>query len=154
MLVKHFGASLKYIYEEIPWDLFYTTLAVALDLEERDRHFRYILARGDPKKWKWSSWDNAGTAPEGRTSGLWSRVLRKFRGHGRIGAIDDVADGQDIPKAVAVTVSIPDGRKITKYLPPDVAEAVKKGEIHFNKAKEVDDMTKRVFMRSKRVREP
>jgi hypothetical protein len=152
MLWRHFGAPLQYIYEEIPWDLFYITLSVALDREERDRHFRYILAGGDPKKWTWRSGDRAGAATS-RKSRVWDSILRAFRGRGRAGSIDDIADGQDIPKVVAVTVRIPDGRKITKHFTPEMAERVKRGDKHFNAAPEVSDMDLRVFMKSKRARE-
>lgn len=36
-------------------------MAVALDLDELDRYWQYVLAGGDPKKFKWSSPDKAGT---------------------------------------------------------------------------------------------
>ena len=148
---KHFGAPLRYVYEEIPWDLFYITLSVALDREERDRHFRYILAGGDPKKWTWRSGDRAG-AVTGRKNRVWDRILSAFKGRGQVGSIDDIAEGQDIPKVVAVTVNIPDGRKITRHFTPEVAAAVRRGEIHFNKAPGVDDMDERVFMKSRESR--
>lgn len=147
---KHFGAPLSYIKDEIPWDLFYITLSVALDREERDRHFSYLIHGGDPKKWDWRSGDRAGTAGSTRVRrGFWDRVLQTFKGSGRGGRIGDIAEAQGIPKVVAVTVHIPDGREITKYLSPEDAAAVRSKGLHFNKAPEVSDMAKRVFMKGR-----
>lgn len=38
-------------------------LAVGADLDERNAYSQYLLAGGNPKKFKWSSPDKAGTAP-------------------------------------------------------------------------------------------
>ncbi len=83
---------------------------------------------------------------------MWDSILQAFRGRGQVGSIDDIAEGQDIPEVVAVTVHIPDGRQITKHFTPEMAERVKKGDKHFNAAPEVSDMEMRVFMKSKKSR--
>lgn len=50
-----------YFDHYLPHDDFWCLFAVSLDLEERELYSRYLLAHGDPKKFKWSSPDRAGT---------------------------------------------------------------------------------------------
>lgn len=121
--------------EEIPWDLFYILLAVALDLDERDSYNRYLLAQGDPKKWPWSSPDKAGTL-RGRT-GFWSRVAARM-GRGRKGKLKDIAGHLGIPEAIAIYRRNPDGSRgeFIRYANPETGETV--------------DMTGRVFKAEKK----
>lgn len=52
------------MYNHIPVDRWLAYLSVALDLREQDEYKSYLLAGGDPKKFKWSSPDHAGTREE------------------------------------------------------------------------------------------
>jgi hypothetical protein len=45
----------KYVDEELSISDFFQLYAVALDLEEQRQYEQYILAGGDPKKFRWSS---------------------------------------------------------------------------------------------------
>ncbi len=90
--------------------MYYVLLAVALDLDERDQHFRYVLAGGDPKKFKWSSPDRAGTHDQGE---MWDRVLTKAGKYTR-GDIGYIAqDHWERIKSVTKTFS--DGSTRTRY---------------------------------------
>lgn len=52
------------MHDEILADRWLAYLSVALDLKEQDEYKAYILAGGEPKKFKWSSPDHAGTREE------------------------------------------------------------------------------------------
>jgi hypothetical protein len=150
LIHKYFGASLQYMLNEIPCDLFYILLAVALDLDERDRHLRYLLAGGDPKEWNWSSTDRAGTSSHRSRAGrLWDKIRGSGLARNAIrGRLDQLSGTQNVQEAIAVTVNIPDGRKITKHVSREDANAIREGRLHFNKAREID-MRGRLFREAK-----
>ena len=86
------------VEERLPWDEYYILLAVALDLDERDRYYSYIYAHGDPKKFKWASPDKAGTSGTDKVGLDPERVLRQavntfYRGQVRV---------EDLPKVGSV----------------------------------------------------
>lgn len=54
--------SYRDVEEWLPWDEYYILMSVALDLDELEQYWQYVLSGGDPKKWHWSSPDKAGLA--------------------------------------------------------------------------------------------
>jgi len=61
---RHFNLNAEYIQDELYWHRWIAYLATALDLDEQDDYKAYILAGGEPKKFKWASSDHAGTTPD------------------------------------------------------------------------------------------
>jgi hypothetical protein len=61
LICRHFNISYRDLVEWLPWDEYYIMSAVALDLDELEQRWEYILAGGEAKKWKWTSPDKAGT---------------------------------------------------------------------------------------------
>ena len=85
-------------------------LAVALDLDEREAYFRYVLAGGKPEKWPWATPDKAGT---GHAQRLWAKLRAKF---GEIrGDIGNIAQ-KDWAKVTEITEQMPDGTMRTRYV--------------------------------------
>jgi len=142
MLYEQFGLSWRDLEYELYWWSYYTLLSVALDLSERDRYWQYMLAGGDPKKWRWSSPDRAGTEPD-RAQRFWNKVKAKLGG-GTVGNIGDIAqEGWKRVERVEETWS--DGSTRIKYLSEsgeDITDQVeaemKAGRIFMKERAELD----------------
>jgi hypothetical protein len=110
LLIKYFNLGWSELEYELPWHRYYVLLAVALDLDERDQHFRYVLAGGDPKKFKWGSPDRAGTDD---SSSMWDKVVRKA---GKVAQGDISYIAQDHWERIKeVTKTFKNGMTRTRY---------------------------------------
>lgn len=86
MICRYFNLSFRDIEEWLPWDEYFILMAVALDLDELDKYWQYVLAGGEPKKFKWSSPDKAGTVqaptpgrtPQEKIRNIFDRAARGF----------------------------------------------------------------------------
>lgn len=139
LLHKHFGFDPLYMEHEIEWDSFYIHLAVALDLDERGDYFKYVLAGGDPKKWRWRSSDKAGTRKRGS---VFRRIVEQFRGRAIVEKVDKVAGGEFVKSVVAV--KDPESGEVVKHISRKDMWRVRVGEITIDQAEAVD-MEGRVF---------
>ncbi len=70
MVCKHFNLDARHIEQELLYERWICYLAVALDLDEIEQFNRWWVAGQDPKKFKWSSLDHAGTRSGDVTDGL------------------------------------------------------------------------------------
>ena len=68
-MYKYFGLNPIDLERDIGLGQYYCYLAVALDEQELDHYHDYIMAGGDPKKFKWQSPDHAGTRSVGAETG-------------------------------------------------------------------------------------
>lgn len=125
---RHFGADVEYLEERIAWDMFYIRLAVALDLEERDQFFQYLLAGGEAKKFKWSSPDRAGT--RGRRDGNFiQRLVDKFKGKAAVGDIANIVQPGDRVIQAKYAVYADGRRELVGYVWKDTGEMLKPEEL-------------------------
>jgi len=124
LIVKYFNLSWRELEYDLPWHMYYVLLAVALDLDERDQHFRYVLAGGDPKKFKWSSPDRAGTRDQAE---MWNKVASKAKTmmRGDIGYIAQ-EDWQRITKVTDTPYG--DARTRVRYINEDGKDVTDKVE--------------------------
>jgi hypothetical protein len=145
LLHKHFGFDSLYLEYEIPWDLFYIHLAVALDLDERGDYFRYVLAGGNPKKWKWRSSDKAGTRSK---KSFLRRMVDEFKGMGIVSKANKAVSAKSESLQGVIAVRDPESGEIVKYVSREDMWRLKTGEIAIDQAKEVS-LEGRVFKERK-----
>jgi hypothetical protein len=63
LICKHFNLSWLDLQRNLNWGEYTCLLAEAMDAEELERYYWWINSQQDPKKWRWSSPDKAGTEP-------------------------------------------------------------------------------------------
>lgn len=111
---------------------FIISLAVALEIDEQEFFRQYVLAHGDPKKFRWIY---RGSGRGGRGS----LDLGSLAKQGLIASRVDVANLahlEGVKKVSKRILTYPDGRKVTEYIDSDG-----------NKV----DMDGQVFMKSKKM---
>lgn len=94
------------------WYKYYILLAIALDLDERDRYWEYLLAGGKEKDWKWRSKDHAGMRRDPQRA-MWSKVLGGIK-KGRGGDIAHVMQ-PGARRIVRKEKQLPNGQKIVVF---------------------------------------
>ena len=130
LLVKHCGADAWYLREEIYWDEFFILYAVALDKEEIEKHWQYICAGGDPKKFKWATPDRAGQRAVGVD---WNKLTASVGG----GMVGDIAHAAHVSGLRRIDKRVWADSGNTTYHDADTGEQV------------YLDPSTNVFMRSK-----
>lgn len=119
--------SYTYLRDEIPWDEYYMLLAVALDIDEREQYRQYVLAGGDPRKFKWSSYDKAGTEPSSSPQSFWTKVAAQM-GHGLKSDIAYAVEGLGLEPIVKITETMSDGSTRVRYETQDGRDITKEVE--------------------------
>lgn len=107
--------------------MFYIRLAVALDLDERETFFRYVLAHGDPKKFKWSSPDKAGTSTH--DGSLVQNLLREFKGRVARGDIANIVQPGERVIVAKYAVYADGRRELAGYVWKDTGEELTPEEL-------------------------
>jgi hypothetical protein len=120
--------------------MFYIRLAVALDLEERDQFFQYILAGGKPKDFKWSSPDRAGTRQS--EGNLVQRFMREFKGKVARGDIANIVQPSERVMQAKYAIYADGRRELVGYVWKDTGELLTPEELQAQG---------RVFMKSRKL---
>ncbi len=111
---------------------FVISLAVALEIDEQEFFRQYILAHGDPKKFRWIY---RGSVSGGRGS----IDLQSLAKEGLVASpvdADSLAHLQGVKKVSKRTLTYPDGREVVEYIDSDGNRV---------------DMDGHVFMKSKKA---
>lgn len=96
-----------------------------MDIDERRRHWEYLLAGGDPEKFHFDSPDRAGTGKRN----IWDKIKSKLGHRAHIGDVANLSHLEGFREVSKITEQMPDGSTRTRFVDADGNEVqLEKGE--------------------------